>query len=94
MSLYNVLLRGISGSIPGQIVARRLELGPVYSNGLTPYYMTLITQNYMMKIGCTLCRGITCRNMHFCLSLRIQKKRRDDDDTIHKLIILFTIVCC
>ncbi|KAF9798145.1 hypothetical protein SFRURICE_016535 [Spodoptera frugiperda] len=36
--------------------------------GSPPYYMGMITQ--MVKSGCTLYSGITCRNVHLCLPLR------------------------
>uniref|UniRef100_A0A2H1VED0 SFRICE_010014 n=1 Tax=Spodoptera frugiperda TaxID=7108 RepID=A0A2H1VED0_SPOFR len=49
------------------VVARSLELGPVYDNRFTPYCMELITQ--MVKTGCTFYSSITCRNVHLCIPL-------------------------
>ncbi|KAF9811989.1 hypothetical protein SFRURICE_021346, partial [Spodoptera frugiperda] len=59
----NILLHGTYNTN-----ARSLELCPGYGNRLTPYYMGLITE--MVKSGCTLYSGITCRNVHLCLPLR------------------------
>ncbi|KAF9815324.1 hypothetical protein SFRURICE_011476 [Spodoptera frugiperda] len=72
----------ISGSVPGQsnavlltvfrkFLSSTTESGIVPSiKKLTPYYTGLITQ--MVKSGCTLYSGITCRNVHLCLPLRIK----------------------
>ncbi|KAF9787713.1 hypothetical protein SFRURICE_010450 [Spodoptera frugiperda] len=83
---------GVSGSIPGSgevllgffrlfenvsVVARSLELCPVYSNRLTPYYMGLITQ--MVKSVCTLYSGITTASHHRARNMSV----------IYKHIIFF-----
>uniref|UniRef100_A0A2H1VHG1 SFRICE_012280 n=1 Tax=Spodoptera frugiperda TaxID=7108 RepID=A0A2H1VHG1_SPOFR len=52
------------------VVARSLEVCPVYGNRLSPYYMGLITQ--MMKSVCILYSSIACPNVHLCLPLRGQ----------------------
>ncbi|KAF9790110.1 hypothetical protein SFRURICE_005959, partial [Spodoptera frugiperda] len=54
------------------MVARSLELCPMYCNRLTTYYMGLTTQ-MVIKSGCTLYSSITCHNVH-----PFRDKRCDD----------------
>ncbi|KAF9809331.1 hypothetical protein SFRURICE_006804 [Spodoptera frugiperda] len=63
--------QGVSGSVSGKVLLGYFGFSssdPIYGNRLIPYYMGLITQ--MVKSACTLYIGITCRNVHLCLSLR------------------------